>query len=128
LKEEISNFRKCFDEKNKLENILINFSKGYLFFFFDFNCLCVLWLGRFINVKDVDEKEVILRSLKNIIIFLPADDNSDMNIEVGNEILNLLTNFAEKLFNNSSEEESFQSPSNPQKKQRKINKNNNSPL
>jgi hypothetical protein len=41
--EEISNLRKYIDEKNKLENILINSSKGCLLFCFDFNCLFVVY-------------------------------------------------------------------------------------
>jgi hypothetical protein len=70
-------------------------------------------------VKGVDEKEAILKSLKDITLntkeecinilnsftintkilyFLPADDKSDINIEVGNKILNLLFEVAEKLF------------------------------
>jgi hypothetical protein len=77
-------------------------------------------------VKDADEKERILRSLKNIVVstkeecvnilnsfiintkilcFLPGDDKSDINFEIANEILNLLINFSENLFCRSSNEE-----------------------
>jgi hypothetical protein len=62
-----------------------------------------LFLGRLINVKDVVEKEGILKNLKNIVVdtaeqcigilnkfTMPFKDKSDINIEVGNEILNLL--------------------------------------
>jgi hypothetical protein len=80
-------------------------------------------------VKDVDEKEMILKSLKNIAVntreqciallndfsistkilcFLPTDDRSDMNIEVANKILNLLIEVAEKLFDDGVEEECIQ--------------------
>jgi hypothetical protein len=66
-------------------------------------------------MKDEDEREAILKSLKDvevkskeqciailnkftvntkILFFLPTDDKNYMNIEVGNEILNLLINFA----------------------------------
>jgi hypothetical protein len=85
--------------------------------------LLLLWLGRLINVKDVDEKEAILKNLKNIAVntkeqciailnnftmdakilcFLPQNDKNDMDIEVGNEILNLLINFSENLFDEVS--------------------------
>jgi hypothetical protein len=88
--------------------------------------LLLLLLGRLINAKDVDEKEAILRSLKNIAVdteeqcigvlnsftmntkilcFLPSNDKSDINIEVGNKILNLLIKVSEKLFYGSSKEE-----------------------
>jgi hypothetical protein len=88
--------------------------------------LLLLWLGRFINVKDMDEKEAILKSLKDIAVntkkqcidilnnftmnfkilcFMPSNDKSDINIEVGNEILNLLIKVSEKLFNGSNKEE-----------------------
>jgi hypothetical protein len=43
-----------------------------------------------------------------ILCFLPWNDKSDINIEVGNEILNLLINFSEKLFDEGDEEESIQ--------------------
>jgi hypothetical protein len=33
-----------------------------------------------------------------ILCFLPSNDKSDINIEVGNEILNLLIKVAENLF------------------------------
>jgi hypothetical protein len=77
-------------------------------------------------MKNVDEKEGILSSLKKIAVntkeqciaalndfsintrilcFLPEDDKNDMNIEVANEILNLLINFAEKLFTHGDEDE-----------------------
>jgi hypothetical protein len=70
-------------------------------------------------VKNIDEKEGILKSLKDISVntrkkcinvlnnftiktkilcFLPSNDKSDINIEVGNEILNLLINISENLF------------------------------
>jgi hypothetical protein len=66
--------------------------------------LLLLFLGRLINAKDVDEKETILKSLKNIALdtkeqcisilnsfimntkilcFLPSNDKSDINIKVG---------------------------------------------
>jgi hypothetical protein len=110
-------------EKNKLENIHINSSKG---FFFDFNCLFLLWLGRFINAKDIDEKEVILKSIRKIAVntkkqcidtlnsfteilyFLPSNDKSDINIEIGNEILNLLIIFSENLFSYGDKEKCIQ--------------------
>jgi hypothetical protein len=78
---------------------------------------------------DVYEKESILKSLRNtavntkkeciailnnftmnskILCFLPAHDKNDMNDEVINEILNLLNNFTENLFNKSSKEECIQ--------------------
>jgi hypothetical protein len=77
-------------------------------------------------VKDVDEKEAILKSLKDITVdtkeecltllndfsfntrilcFLPKDDKSDINFEVSNKILNLLINFSEKLFDDGGKEE-----------------------
>jgi hypothetical protein len=80
-------------------------------------------------VKDAEEKEPILKSLKNIAVdtkeqcinilnsftintkilcFLPSNDKSDINIEVGNEILNLLIKVAEKLFTSGDEEECIQ--------------------
>jgi hypothetical protein len=37
-----------------------------------------------------------------ILCFLPLNDKSDINIEVGNEILNLLIKVAENLFYGSS--------------------------
>jgi hypothetical protein len=40
---------------------------------------------------------------KNILCFLPKDDKNDMNIEVGNEILDLLVTFSENLFNDEDE-------------------------
>jgi hypothetical protein len=73
----------------------------------------------------VNEKEAILKSLRNIAVdtegqcidvlnsftmntkilcFLPKDDKNDMNIEVVNEILNLLIKVSEKLFYGSSKE------------------------
>jgi hypothetical protein len=87
--------------------------------------LFLLWLGGFIDVKDVDEKDTILKSLKNIgvnnkeqcfailnkyknIIFLPTDDKNDTNIEVGNEILNLLIKVSENLFIYGDKEEFIQ--------------------
>jgi hypothetical protein len=86
-------------------------------------------LGRLINVNDVSEKKAILKILKNIAVstkeqciailnsftinskilcFLPSNDKSNINIEIGNEILNLLINFAENLFDNGDEEEFIQ--------------------
>jgi hypothetical protein len=80
-------------------------------------------------VKDVDEKEAILKSLKNIIVstkeqcigilnnftlstkilcFLPSNDKNDTNIEVGNEILNILVKVSENLFRGGSKEECIQ--------------------
>jgi hypothetical protein len=74
-------------------------------------------------MKDVDEKKAISNILKNITVntkeqcigifnnftmntkilcFLPSDDKNDINIEIGNKILNLLT---EKLFNYDNKEE-----------------------
>jgi hypothetical protein len=71
----------------------------------------LLFLGRLVNAKDSDEKEAILKIIKNIAVdrkeqcigvlnnftmntkmlcFLPSSDKSDINIEVGNETLNLL--------------------------------------
>jgi hypothetical protein len=99
---------------NKLGNILANSSKGF-FILILIQFFCCL-LGRFINVKDVNEKEVILKTLKNIVVntqeqcidtlnsftkilcFLPLNDKSDINVEVGNEILNLLIDFSKNLF------------------------------
>jgi hypothetical protein len=77
-------------------------------------------------VKDVDEKEGILKSLKDIAVntkeqcisllndfsikkkilyFLPLNDRGDINIEVGNEILNLLIEVSENLFTYDSSKE-----------------------
>jgi hypothetical protein len=91
--------------------------------------LLLLWIGRLINVKNVDEKEAILKNLKNIAVdrkeqciallnnftmntkilcFLPQNDKNDMDIEVGNEILNLLINFSENLFDEGNKEEFIQ--------------------
>jgi hypothetical protein len=91
--------------------------------------LLLFFLGRLVNAKDVDEKEAILKSLKNIAVstkeqyigilnsftmntkilcFLPSNDKSDINIEVGNEILNLLIKISEKLFCYGDEEECIQ--------------------
>jgi hypothetical protein len=91
--------------------------------------LLLLWLGRLINVKDMDGKEAILKSLKDIAVntkkqcidilnnftmnskilcFMPSNDKNDINIEVGNEILNLLIKVSEKLFYNDNKEECIQ--------------------
>jgi hypothetical protein len=80
-------------------------------------------------VKDVDEKEAILKSLKDIAVntkeecltllndfsfstrilcFLPKDDKNEMNIDVANEILNLLIKVAENLFDKYDKEGSSQ--------------------
>jgi hypothetical protein len=80
-------------------------------------------------VNDVDEKEAILKHLKNIAVstkeqcidilnnfsintkilcFLPKDSRTDLNLEVGKEILILLIIFGENLFYGSSEEECIQ--------------------
>jgi hypothetical protein len=93
--------------------------KVFILFYF------ILFLGRLINVKDVDEKEVILKSLKNIALntkeqsigilnnftmntkilcFLPSNDKTDINIEVGNEILKFLIKVSEKLFDDGKKE------------------------
>jgi hypothetical protein len=100
-------------------------------YFFKFILISVyfFFLEKFIDVKDVDEKEMILKSLKNIAIntkeqciallndfsistkilcFLPIHDRSDMNIEVANEILNLLIKVSEKLFDDGVEKECIQ--------------------
>jgi isocitrate dehydrogenase kinase/phosphatase len=46
---------------------------------------------------------------KKILCFLPSNDKSDINIEIGNEILNLLVKVSEALFyNNINEEECIQ--------------------
>jgi hypothetical protein len=81
-------------------------------------------------VKDADEKEAILRSLKNISVntkeqcvailnrftmsskilcFLPSNDKNVINIEVANEILNILINFSENLFYDRVNVRQFQS-------------------
>jgi hypothetical protein len=78
-----------------------------------------LFLGRLVNEKDMDEKETILKSLKNIAVdtkeqcigifnsfmmntkilcFLPSNDKNGLNIEIRNEILNLLIKVSEKFF------------------------------
>jgi hypothetical protein len=93
------------------------------------NLFLFVALGKFINVKDVDEKEAILKSLKDIAVntkeqciavlnsfvmntrilsFLPEDDKNDMNIEVANEILNLLIKVGENLFDKYDKEGSSQ--------------------
>jgi hypothetical protein len=80
-------------------------------------------------VKDVDEKEAILKSLKNIAVntkeecigilnnftintkilcFLPLNDKSDINIEVGNKIINKLIKVSRKLFTHGDKEECIQ--------------------
>jgi hypothetical protein len=43
-----------------------------------------------------------------ILCFLPSNDKSEINIEVGNEILNLLIKVAKKLFHGGSKEECIQ--------------------
>jgi hypothetical protein len=81
------------------------------------------------KIKEKKEKEAILKSLKNIAVntkeqcigilisftmntkilcFLPSNDKSDINIEAGNKILNLLIKVSEKLFCGSSKEECIQ--------------------
>jgi hypothetical protein len=91
--------------------------------------LLLLWLRRLINVKDVDEKERILKGLKNIAVdtkeqcidilnsftmnnnilcFMPSNDKSDINIEVGNKILNILIKVAERLFYYDNRKECIQ--------------------
>jgi hypothetical protein len=134
LKNEITELKRRNTEQ---ENNFIVSRKGFFFFLnfiFLFYLLVILillllFLGRLINVKDVGEKKVILKSLKNIAVntkeqcigilnsftmntkilcFLPSNDRSDINIEVANEILNLLIKVSEKLFDDGDEEKFIQ--------------------
>jgi hypothetical protein len=105
--------------------------KQYFFLFFKFILISIFFffIEKFIDVKDMTEKEMILKSLKDIdvntreqciallndfsistkiLCFLPIDDKSNMNIEVANGILNLLVKISEKLFNNSFKEKCIQ--------------------
>jgi hypothetical protein len=55
------------------ESILINSRKGYfllliIFYLFVILILFLLFLGKLVNAKDVDEKEAILKNLKNIAV------------------------------------------------------------
>jgi hypothetical protein len=103
--------------------------KKKIFFKFILISVYFFFLEKFIDVKDVDEKEAILKSLRDIAVdtkeqcvaliddlsigskilcFLPGDDRSNMNIEVVKKILNVLVNFTEKLFNQCGKEERIQ--------------------
>jgi hypothetical protein len=70
--------------------------------------------GKDEKVKKVEEeKQQYINFINNfpvsrILCFLPKDDKTDTNIEIGNEILNLLVTFSEILFCDDNKGEYFQ--------------------
>jgi hypothetical protein len=65
LEEKKLNLEKWIEEKGKLK-IQERVYFIFLFYLLVILILLLLWLRRLINVKDEDEKKVILKSLKNI--------------------------------------------------------------